>query len=304
MHKMNISHIIEFATRNPKILQSALKRFFGNIDYFPLMENPQVEGLFNEWLMFDYKQKSGRTFLYDYYQTFKSVLDREIVQEIKSVIDTNTYQPFCIESCVAGDHTRAYGMKSGKTYDIYDKAFSTELSKLPMSNNETFFCRIAKVNDRWEIFGSNPVFIPVAFTDRYKKMMRGVAVSPKEVAVLYYKPSGDEKDDFTKARKRVDVVKKRREIEDRFELLRKRHHFTGDISLIVNLVLNEGYSHNFADFITDSLKLLGISKKHQSIKILNDVGELATDIWNFYPHKALKGRSPHELYTSQTRDAT
>jgi len=52
----------------------------------------------------------------------------------------------------------------------------------------------------------------------------------------------------------------------------------------------ENYHHNEADFYTDLIKM-GMPER-----VIFKHYQLFGDIWNYFPHKRLKGKSPVELF--------
>lgn len=85
------------------------------------------------------------------------------------------------------------------------------------------------------------------------------------------------------------LEKRRKKIQKRYSLLASRYGFTPTFDEVVDFVFAEAYNHNEADFYTDLVKM-GIPEK-PFFKHL----QLFGDIWNYFPHQRLKGKSPMEL---------
>ena len=87
-----------------------------------------------------------------------------------------------------------------------------------------------------------------------------------------------------------ELEKKRASLKEQFENLQKDDSLSVSFENIVSFVYNEHYKTNFADFFADLVKL-GVPEKMVFSKT-----DLFNDIWNFFPHKLLNGKSPYEMY--------
>ena len=87
-----------------------------------------------------------------------------------------------------------------------------------------------------------------------------------------------------------ELEKSRQKIQKRYSLLASRHGFTPTFDDVVHFVFTENYHHNEADFYTDLIKM-GMPER-----VIFKHYQLFGDIWNYFPHKRLKGKSPVELF--------
>lgn len=62
---------------------------------------------------------------------------------------------------------------------------------------------------------------------------------------------------------------------------------------ITDFVYEENYQPHFADYLTDLIKL-GIPE----LMCIEHI-DYFQEIWNYFPHKSLGGKCPHELYQEE-----
>jgi hypothetical protein len=288
MLQVKLSKVIRYATQHESMMLKAVEEFFGKTPIDPHMENIEsISGLFNEWLIFDFKMPSGTTFIVDYYFKNPDSLPKEQLEELQQVIETQQFEMLELHSVKRGEWLKVYGLHSGKNYTVYEHSGS-----LAAPEKGTFWGRIAKVHDKHILVGSNPMYFPTTATPRLKKFYldnKPDHFSPKDVLPLVLpqraKPSLIEKKQMSKK----ELEKKRASLKEQFEKLQKDNSLSVSFESIVSFVYNEHYKTNFADFFTDLIKL-GIPEKIVFFK-----ADLFNDIWNFFPHKLLNGKSPHEI---------
>ena len=74
----------------------------------------------------------------------------------------------------------------------------------------------------------------------------------------------------------------------RFKVLVKKYAIKIDFDRVAEFIYRENYQTNFADKFKDLMKL-GIPEKTMVEQI-----KFFQDVWNFFPHKKLKGKCPAE----------
>lgn len=289
MLQVRLSKIIGYANQHESIMRKAVEEFFGKTATDPHMENIEsVSGLFNEWLIFDFKMPSRTTFIVDYYFKNPDSLPKELLEELQQIIETQHFEMLELQSVKRGEWLKVYGLHSGKNYTVYEHSGS-----LKALEKGTFWGRIAKVHDKYILVGSNPIYFPTTATPRLKKFYlenKPDHFSPKDVLSLVLpqesKPSAFEKKQMTP----YELEKKKESLKEHFEKIQKDNSLSVSFKDIVSFVYNEHYKTNFADFFTDLVKL-GVPEKTVFSK-----ADFFNDIWNFFPHKSLNGKSPNEMY--------
>lgn len=289
MLKFQLRHIVAYASRNKVLLELAVNDFFKETGELGNKDNQDlIIGLFNEWLIFDFKLPSGNTPIVEYYFKNPDNFPKELMDELKQIIETQHFDMLEILSMNPGEWMQVYGFVAGKTYKVYEKAGS---QKAPEKG--TFWGRVAKVHDRYILVGSNPVYLPFTSSNRVKQLYwnnKQEGFSPKDVLPLIMQTGTKSIIPERKPMTDKQLAQKREEIKERYKQLMKKFVFTVPFYKVVNFVYNENYKTNFADYTKDLAKL-GIPETAliSSIDIFND-------IWNYFPHKILKGKSPCELY--------
>lgn len=165
MLKVRLGKVIAYANRDQHLMRRAMAEFFGDryIDQgSPNFE--QISSLFNEWLIFDFKVKASRNWVMEYYLKNPDALPADQLAELEQIIKTQTFQMFEVESR-HGQYITVYGLYSGNTYKVFDKALS---SNFP--GKGSFWNRAAMVDGRWIFVGSNPSFFPITNTPRARKI--------------------------------------------------------------------------------------------------------------------------------------
>ncbi len=289
MLQVKLSRIIKYATQHESIMQRAVEEFFGKTPIDSHTENIGViSGIFNEWLIFDFKMPSGKTFIVDYYFKNPDSLPKEQLEELQQIIETQQFEMLEIQSIKRGEWLKVYGLYSGKNYTVYEHSGS-----LAAPEKGTFWGRIAKVHDKYILVGSNPMYFPITATPRLKKFYldnKPDHLSPKDVLPLVLpqktRPSLNKKNQMSKK----ELEKKKASLKEQFEKLQKDNSLSVSFESIISFVYNENYKTNFADFFPDLVKL-GVPEK-----IVLSKTDLFNDIWNFYPHKLLNGKSPYEIF--------
>lgn len=289
MLKFQLRHVVAYASRNQALLELAVSDFFKKTDEEGNIENQdKITGLFNEWLIFDFETPSGKTVIVDYYFNNPDGFSKELMDELKQIIETQHFDMFEIQSVKRGEWLLVYGLISGKTYKVYEKAGS-----LKVPDKGSFWGRVAQVNNHYILVGSNPVFLPFTSSDRLKHLYREnkqKGFSPKDVLPILMQIGANPIITERKPMTAKQLAQKREEIKTQFTELTKRYGITVSFDEVVDFVFNEKYKSNHFDFVSDLIKL-GISEKalFSSIDVFND-------IWNFFPHKILHHKSPHEIF--------
>jgi hypothetical protein len=84
-----------------------------------------------------------------------------------------------------------------------------------------------------------------------------------------------------------EITEKRREIKVEFEELLVEHSSPFAFNHILDII-------KYEDDTDDMMKIVRIFDRGNPMELEN-VLELATDAWNYFPHKILKGKSPAEM---------
>lgn len=125
----------------------------------------KVTPLFSEWLIFEYKQKTGTTFIGEYYLKNPDNLNPKQLDQLRQVIQTETFELLEIEKV-----SRRYGwvigyaLFTGKRYMVYDFSFSHEARV-----GDVTWARLALDQGKYFTCGSDPFVYQIKFSASLKK---------------------------------------------------------------------------------------------------------------------------------------
>lgn len=84
-----------------------------------------------------------------------------------------------------------------------------------------------------------------------------------------------------------EIAEKRKEIKEEFEELLVEHDSPFDFEYILDIIYHE-------EETDDMMKIVAIFDQVDPMELEN-ILELATDAWNYFPHKILNGKAPAEM---------
>lgn len=282
--------IIDFAIENKSYeVDEAYRKFFGFLPFDKLQK--EWEELFLEWLIFDYKQKTGTTFLIEYILKNPHKLDDKTIDQFTQIAKTHIYSMFEIQEIKKGEWFNLEDLHAGKTYKVNEKR-----GTLTVQGKGTIPGRIAQVDNRWYLVGANSVYFPITHTQRFKAHTRKMKIrnySPKDTVELLManenKPQVPIPDVTQK-----QINNKRKDLRKVYEKNAKKYN----LSLSFADLIEEIYEENRVN-VLDVWQSL--TKKGLTEKFLYEKTEILQDIWNYFPHKCLNDLSPIEVYTKMKR---
>lgn len=290
--KFPLHLVIDYAHTKPAEIDRALEQLFGN---GPLPkdltseEEELLQGLFGEWLINEYRQTNGSTFLTEYILTQPGKVSNKIIDQFTQIAQSNFYSEFEFRSVKPGDYIVVEDIFTGKVYYVYDKLGS---QNAPVGSTSRM--RLARVDGRWYAVGSNPVLLPLHFTERLKKILRTEIKPPrptlKDTVELIRQP----KLPPPKIPTKEELKEKREEIEKQFSYAVIKHKSQLTFVEVKQAVFAEDRV-NPGDFWQ------GLVKRGLPMKFLLEDFQILQDLWNYFPHRCLNDLSPIEVYTRMRR---
>ena len=289
--KFPLHLVIQYAHTKPTVVDTALKEFFGKPPNKPYNDE-NIMALFAEWLIFEYRQANGSTFLIEYILRNPDLLNESQLNRLRQIVQTQIYSQFQIMSVVPGKYLRLKNIFTGKLHDVFDQLGSSNIN-----NHGSLIARIACVDNFWYLVGANPLFIPMTYTPRMLRMLKGDAnfthVSAKDSAQILI---GSELNppQPPKPATKAEILQKRKELEKTY--LQKAPHYgvTLPFADYIQAVYNE-HDRRPLDFWQD------LCKKGLTNKFIVEETQLHQNIWNYFPHKELNNFSPAEMYNRLKR---
>lgn len=112
--KFKLGKVIKYAYQDERRIEEALKLFFEGKVIYPEMENYEnIEGLFNEWLIFEFKTKS-QPIAVDYYFRNPDNLSEELMNELKQILETQFFGILEIIDIKRGEWLKAHALSPAK----------------------------------------------------------------------------------------------------------------------------------------------------------------------------------------------
>ena len=289
MLKVRLRKVVDFAYRQGEdFIYSAMDEFFDGEEITPENENlASAFDLFNEWLVFEYQGRSQKTVIADYHDQNPDNLPADLLSELKQIIKTNFFDFLEIEKVKPGQWIKVYALSAGKTYQVFDKKGS-----LSAPSRGTFLGRLAKVDGTWQLVGSDTIILPISHSPRFRKIYREqnkdkISCKLALSLLLAVKSGGSPKPPRRLTAK--EVKNKRKNLEKKFNQITKDNNLKITFTELIDFTYNEAYKDNHADMFADIIKL-GIPEE-----IVFKNAQLFVDIWNFFPHQCLEGKSPAEM---------
>lgn len=289
MLHIRLGKIVRFANVQSGYIRKATRTFFPDTfdpSQHSSEENNQIAALFNEWFIFDFVPTQPKpSIIKQYYFLNPDRLEDLELSELEQIINTQLYSKFQIEKLIPDKGMDVIDIFTGKPYYIED---------IKGSNNNrigTISGRLAKVNNSYYLVGSDPLFFPITYTKRAielnsKKSGLVGTITPKTLFEEFYLHKRVD----TMHDSSIDVQAKRKELEKEYEIAAKKAQCNTPFNVFIDFVYNENYQKNLGDFYVHLT-----SKLHIPEKMIFDNVLLFQDLWNFFPHKILGDKCPHDL---------
>lgn len=291
--KFALHRIIDFAFTQPSEIDRALTEFFGAPPIKPFADE-NIEPLFLEWLIYEYKPTSGPVMMVSYILRNPDRLPEREIDQFKHIIQTQRYSDFEILGFVPGSHIILEDVFTGEKYDVFDK-----IGSINAQSKGILKARIARVDEKWYLVGANPIFIPMTYTPRMKKILK----RNKKVHGVSIRDTADmliERENHPPEPPKImtgeELVAKRKELEDAYNKACVKHK----ASLVFADLLNDIYEEQRVNVLDFWKKL---TKKGLNEDFFMNELQLLQDIWNHFPHKDLGGISPSEMYAKLSKES-
>lgn len=280
-------YITEYTNSKPSEAQKGFEEFWGK-DTVPDSGDTELWQYYTEWMIFDFIQSTGRTFLIEYVLLNPDNLDSKVIDQFKQIAETQNYSDYQILDLKRGEWIKLEDIYTGKIYKVYDKLGSENVP-----DEGTMFARVARVDDKWYLVGANSATYPITYTERMKKGLRNdftknkIKLTPKDLYKLIVEQR-ENPPEMPKSLTKSELKKKREELEDSFIKKTKKYGARMTFVELLKIIYDENR--------TNVLDLwLSLGKKGLTEKFVIVEMQLLSDIWNHFPHKCLGGKAPIEL---------
>ena len=165
-------------------LDEALKEFFNLRDVGPdteLRMKGSDEEQLNEWFIFDFRLKNGKTILQDFYERNPLILPVEDMY-IYRVLQNNEYGLWKVLKVETDKGLELENLKSGNRYYVSEKLGTRDVSK-----GDYIIARVANIEGRYELVGANSSKIPSGTLMKRDEnfFVKSKRINPKTVRDYY-----------------------------------------------------------------------------------------------------------------------
>ncbi|MFH1611107.1 MAG: hypothetical protein ABIA83_00695 [Patescibacteria group bacterium] len=175
-----------YTEKNSKEFKRAYKEFFECKEDLVciecLNERPNVEGWFNEWLLFDFKLKNGRSIIEEFIVGHgDSVSEKEF--EVANALKRAQFGLFEVLHIDINKGLLLKNLQTGKDYEVKERSATHQLTQ-----GHLMFSRIVQIGDHYEIVSADTISLPVKLGDHLRKtfLKSKEAISPKDVYNIMY----------------------------------------------------------------------------------------------------------------------
>lgn len=284
MIKLPFHLVINFAHNREQEVQKAFQEFFLDTEVPTKEQEKDALPLFYEWLIYDYRLPNGSSFIIEYLLKNPDHLDDKKLSQFQKVAESQWYGAFEIARVKRGEWLNLEHLLTGRKIKVYDQTSSATIPE-----NGTLIGRVGKIDKRWYFVGSNPIYLPITYTARMREFLRETSqkffLSAKDTLRLLAVKNIPPPPEISSE----EIKKKRKFIRQKYQSLAEKHSLTLPFSQIVAEIYEEDNASPLEIF--NKLVKQGLPKG-----VLLGNLELFQDIWNYFPHKILKGKSPVETY--------
>ena len=163
MKRGTIERIFNYFYKSNKYrneIRRALVVFFGDRN---IKIDETAEGLFNEWLLYDFKMLNNRSFLEEYVMTNPENLIDKNLKIYKGFLD-NKFGIFEVIKIQKGESLKVIDLQSGVEYIINEKTATQHLKR-----GNVFIGRIGRVEGCYELVGANPIFLNSTINQQFRQ---------------------------------------------------------------------------------------------------------------------------------------
>ncbi len=278
--------IVEYANSNQTWLKKSVEEFFDNKVDIDKYDHKILSGLFNEWFIFDFHPTvSEATPVNQYYFKNPNNLPETQIKELEQIIKTEYYSMYQIKEVKKGEWLNLVDVFSGKSYKVFDIKGSSNTN-----DKGTLAGRLAKVDGKWIVAGSDPLYFPITYTKRslnfFSRTKDSTKLNPKYIFDQFIKNQKEEKPEED-----IKVKVFRKELGRQYKSMIKKYKLKTDFEKLLDFVYSENYENHFAQFFKDLSVKLKIPEK-----VIFENLNFFQNIWNYFPHEVLNGLCPNEMY--------
>lgn len=179
-----LGKIVNYAHQKVEITSPKVKKFFGKNSIEDLLGNETVRALFNEWLIFDYRNIMGTSIIAQYYLKNPDNFSKKQLKQLEQVIKTERYEVMEMLKITRGKGISVRVVRTGETLFVHDLAGSRSATVPSL-----FFNRLANIDGKWILVGCDGISFPTRLSqeDRecFAKILNKEKNTPKLVLDVF-----------------------------------------------------------------------------------------------------------------------
>lgn len=276
-------------------IHRAMMDFFDGTDKAEIAEmmkyHPDVEGWFNEWLLYDFRLENRSTILEDFVQRNPLELTDEELDVYRSLLksEPGLYEVMDVKKKKG---LRLRSVSTGHEYDVHEKQ-----GTIGVKPGRLIYGRVGKVGDQYELVGSNGIYLDVRLGEglRQRFLENSEVVNSKTVYQFMFDKKQSGIDAF--GRDTISNFSDDRDIDpatacEQLDHVLKQYGLDKFVNTntVQSWIQRSNTSKSDFSFLTMLLGLLDFDEVSQE-----DVSEIINAVVNVYtitPQDALGGISP------------
>jgi hypothetical protein len=285
--KGSISKIYKYYFTSPEYggdVMCALREFFdrpdlersGSLD----MGDEIGEGLFNEWFLYDFKMKNDKTPLENFIARNPFRLGNKEMALYRNLLD-NKFGIFEVLSIKRDQGLDLRDLQTDMEWFVYEKSL-THQAKI----RDVLFGRIANVGDHYELVGANTFLMDIDEAARKRYRKEKGKITPKEANKIWGRQFSSAGSSVVESKQ--EILTRRKELEQELVDMLKETESDFELAHVLDAIYNEADND-------DMMKVVAMFDRGGDATELENVLELVSDAWNYFPHKILNGFSPNEV---------
>ncbi|MBI3290444.1 hypothetical protein HYZ78_03550 [Candidatus Microgenomates bacterium] len=206
---------------------------------------------------------------------------------MKQTAATHNYSQFEIQGFKKGKYIDAEDLYTGQKFRVWEESGSSG-----KYSTGSIHARVALIDGKYYFVGANPIHLPITYTERFKKFFRKSQGKKKLTPVDTWEliKGSRQKTPPVPVLTNKEVKNLRKELKVKYVKLASKYAIGLSFDDLVRLVYEEKREVQLADFWK------GLLKRGLTEQFFFKEFKLLGDIWNYFPHKSLRGKSPHEMF--------
>lgn len=256
-----------------------------------------AQGLFNEWLVYDFVLASGKKLIEDYYDRNPRNLSQDGLRMYKD-LQNNEYAMFEVLKVEEGRGMAVKSLQSGREYYVRERKATYQIE-----NGNIFPGRVGRVGDHWELVGTDLFFFDIQINKKTRDRFinEKEKLTPKIIYDIFLSEKGAESGENTVYfEDEIDP----KEIEEQLSVKLEKFGINKYVSvdLIKRWISDLDWKRNENIVAAILSMLIGLISAEHDIEKIDGLAQLVINLYNATPQKYLGNISPNEARKNKKRE--